>query len=236
MTSPTTDPKRGSAVRARVRIAARARSIRTRVWIRKLHNYLGLYFLLFLWLFSISGLVLNHPHWTAAGFWKARDEATLVQTVRRPVSTGDIAAASELMTQLGIVGEIADTKRSPDGERFEFQVVRPGLVFRVVAQLDSGQAHVTRIHLNAWGVADALHKFTGVKMDDPQRTRDWALTRIWSLAMDALSVGLLILVASGSLLWWRLPQKRGAGMVALSLGLVCCAFFLYGFGTRFTSR
>jgi Uncharacterized protein conserved in bacteria len=236
MTSTVTDTTPGSAACARVRIAARARSIRMRVWIRKLHNYLGLYFLLFLWLFSISGLVINHPHWTAAGFWKAREETTFVRTVRRPVSNVDIGAASELMTQLGIVGEIADTKRSPVGERFEFQVVRPGVVFRVAARLDSAQAHITRTHLNAWGVADALHKFTGVKMDDPQRTRDWALTRIWSFAMDALSIGLLVLVASGSLLWWRLPQKRGAGMVALSLGLLCCAFFLYGFGARFTPR
>ena len=32
-------------------------------WNKKLHIYIGLYFLLFLWLFSISGLFLNHPPW-----------------------------------------------------------------------------------------------------------------------------------------------------------------------------
>jgi len=30
-------------------------------WNRRLHYYLGLYFLLFLWLFSFTGLLLNHP-------------------------------------------------------------------------------------------------------------------------------------------------------------------------------
>ncbi len=33
------------------------------VWNRKLHYYLGLYFLFFLWLFSLTGLMLNHQQW-----------------------------------------------------------------------------------------------------------------------------------------------------------------------------
>ena len=37
--------------------------IRLEVWNRKLHYYLGLYFLFFLWLFSLTGLMLNHQQW-----------------------------------------------------------------------------------------------------------------------------------------------------------------------------
>ncbi len=33
------------------------------VWNRRLHYYLGLYFLFFLWLFSATGLMLNHQQW-----------------------------------------------------------------------------------------------------------------------------------------------------------------------------
>ena len=33
------------------------------LWNRKLHYYLGLYFLFFLWLFSLTGLMLNHQQW-----------------------------------------------------------------------------------------------------------------------------------------------------------------------------
>jgi hypothetical protein len=33
------------------------------VWNRKLHYYLGLYFLFFLWLLSTTGLMLNHQQW-----------------------------------------------------------------------------------------------------------------------------------------------------------------------------
>ena len=209
---------------------ARRRSIRIRSFTRKLHNYLGLYLLLFIWLFSVSGLVLNHSKWSAAQFWKAREETTTVRSITAPAETGDIALATAVMAQLGILGEIEETKRSPGGERLDFQVVKPGHVFRVEARLDSARASVTEIRVNAWGVLDALHKFTGVRMDQPDRTREWILTRIWSFAMDALALGLGVLVCSGLYLWYRLPGRRRWGMVALTAGVVSCVFFLFGLG------
>ena len=208
----------------------RRRSARLRAWTRKLHNYLGLYLLLFLWLFSVSGLVLNHSKWSVSRFWDARQEATTERPIRAPSGSGDVAMAAELMRQLGIVGEVGETKRHPDGARFDFQVVKPGRVFRVEARLDSARARLTEIRLNAWGVLDALHKFTGVKMDEPARTRDWLWTRVWSLAMDALAVGLVILVSSGVYLWYRRSDARRGGVVALAAGLACCGSFLYGLG------
>ena len=36
---------------------------RLETWNRTFHFYLGLYFLFFLWLFSLSGLMLNHGQW-----------------------------------------------------------------------------------------------------------------------------------------------------------------------------
>ncbi len=218
----------------RAAAAERLRSARLRMWTRKLHNYLGLYFLLFIWLFAISGLVLNHSKWSVGEFWKSRQESIAQRAITRPSASGDIAIAADLMTQLGIVGEIGDTKRDAEGRVFDFQVVKPGKVFRVEARLDSAFAKVTEIRLNAWGVLDALHKFTGVRMDAPAQSRDWILTRIWSLAMDALAVGLVILVCSGLYLWYRLPSKRATGLVALVAGVACCAFFLYGWGTAMT--
>ncbi|MEO8624769.1 MAG: hypothetical protein ABI625_27040 [bacterium] len=211
----------------------RLRSARTRILLRKLHNYLGLYLLTFVWLFAASGLILNHPAWSAAQFWKAREETTAQRAIIVPRATGDVELAAGLMTQLGIVGEIGETKRSSKGDAFEFQVVRPGRVFRVEARIDSALARVTQIRLNAWGVLDALHKFTGVSLDAPARTRDWALTTVWSLAMDALALGLMILVASGLFLWYRFPAKRVPGLVALGAGMACCGFFLFGLGTLF---
>jgi len=197
---------------------------------RRLHNYVGLFLLLFLWMFSVSGLVLNHSTWPAGRFWEAREETASQRTIRAPASTSDVAMAADLMRQLGIVGETGDLRRHPDGARFDFQVVKPGRVVRVEARLDSAVARVTEIRLNAWGVVDALHKFTGVKLGAPAQARDWLLTRLWSLSMDALALGMVVLVGSGLYLWYRRVDTRRSGLVALIAGMACCAFFLFGLG------
>ena len=41
-------------------------------WNRRLHFYLGLYLLFFIWLFALTGLLLNHPKWSFADFWPMR--------------------------------------------------------------------------------------------------------------------------------------------------------------------
>jgi hypothetical protein len=199
-----------------------------RTWSRKLHYYLGLYFLLFLWLFSLSGLVLNHSSWRVAQFWAARQESSTERTVRRPAATGDLAMAHDLMGQLGIAGEIASTKFDPGAERFEFQVIKPGHTWQVQVNLAARTASVKEIRVNAFGMLDALHKLTGVKLDEPERQRDWVWTWVWSAAMDALALGWIVLVLTGIYLWWRVPAKRLGGAVALALGIASCAFFVLG--------
>ena len=199
-------------------------------WSRKAHYYLGLYLLLWVWFFSVSGLVLNHSRWRVAQFWERRAEATTERTIRVPDERGDVALARAFMGQLAIAGEVGEVRRSADGARFDFQVVKPGHVYKVEARLDSARARVTEIALDTWGAMDALHKFTGVRVDDPALTRDWWLTRLWSLAMDAVALGLVVLVMSGVYLWWRLVPKRASGAVAVALGVACCAFFVFGLG------
>ncbi len=191
---------------------------------------LGLYLLLFVWLFSISGMVLNHGKWPFADFWLARAEQTSLQPITRPAATGDLAIAQDLMRQLGISGEVNRTERNVAGDEFSFQVIRPGRTTDVDANLAGGSAGLKDVRVNAWGIMSSLHHFTGVSMDDPDRGRDWWLTRVWSLAMDAVAFGLIILVASGLYLWWRLEKRRARGLAILTFGTISCVFFLFGLG------
>jgi cytochrome bd-type quinol oxidase subunit 1 len=71
-------------------------------------------------------------------------------------------------------------------------------------------------------VIHLLHTFTGVREADPQNTRDWVLTTMWALSMDALAVGLTLMVISSYVMWWRLPNKRRTGMIAVVLGIASC--------------
>lgn len=206
-------------------MARRAPSLR--LLNRKVHNYLGLFLLLFLWLFSLSGLLLNHS-WAFAEFWPQRQETTASRTIERPRATGDVAIARELMAQLGVKGEVNSTERGPEPDRFTFQAGKPGQSFKVEADFASGRASVQETRVNGWGVFRTLHTFTGVKLDEPEKRRDWLLTHVWSFAMDMVAVGFIVLVLTGLYLWLRGPSRRWPGAVALTLGVLACGAWLWG--------
>lgn len=189
---------------------------------------LGLYFLFFLWLFAFTGLLLNHPGWSFAEFWPNRKQSSFERQIQPPPSGGDLDRAKSLMRQLGIAGEIEWTTTRSDPNAFDFRVSRPGHVFEVKADFARNRAAVQRIDLNVWGVMHVLHTFTGVHLSDSRNQRDWVLTTIWALAMDALAAGLVLIVLSSFYMWYRLKQKRNLGLVALALGFFACGLFVAG--------
>jgi len=198
------------------------------LWNRKLHYYLGLYFLFFLWLFAFTGLLLNHPGWTFAEFWPNRRQSGFERQIQAPPPGGDLERARDLMRQLGIRGEIEWTATRPEPNAFDFQVSRPGHIFEVKADFRMRRVTVHRIDLNAWGVMHVLHTFTGVRMEDPRNGRDWILTTVWALAMDAFAVGLIVMVLSSFYMWYCLKQKRRLGALLLALGFLTCGLFVVG--------
>ena len=196
-------------------------------WNRKLHFYLGLYFLMFLWLFSFTGLMLNHPKWRFTQFWPSRQETTEAVAVRTPAGSTPMQQAVALAAQLEMSGEIDLLNPEPAAGQIEFRVSRPGRMAEVRADFDKGTAAVKRIQLNGWGVLHTLHTFSGVRRAEPMIERNWFLTSVWSFSMDALAAGLLFMVFSSFYMWYRLPKKRRLGLIALASGIVCCGFFLF---------
>jgi hypothetical protein len=199
------------------------------VWNRRVHYYIGLYLLFFCWLFVFTGLLLNHPRWQFAQFWPNRIQSTTERQFQLPPATTDIERARDLMRQFGISGEIQWPATQQATGPFVFQVSRPGLVIDVNADLGSGRATLQRNDVNVWGIMHVLHTFTGVRAGDTRNRRDWTLTSVWALSMDAVAVGLIVMVLSSYVMWYPLKAKRRAGVVALLLGFVSCSAFLAGF-------
>jgi hypothetical protein len=199
-------------------------------WNRKLHFYSGLFLLFFMWLFALSGLLLNHPTWSFAESWNNRKERNFEKelTVPGPETKGDLAQAREILRQLNIEGEILWTATRTNPELFEFQVRRPGHFFFIKSDFARKRVNVRHSEVNLWGVAKVLHVFSGVQLDDPRNRRDWALTSLWAFSMDALAVGLIFMVLSSVYMWLKLPHKRLLGAVVLALGSLLCALFCIG--------
>ncbi len=199
-----------------------------RIWNRKLHYYLGLYFLFFVWLFAFSGLLLNNSGWKFAEFWPNRKETTYERPITAPVGGGDLAQAGDLMRQLDLHGEIEWTAARNNGSQLNFRVTRPGRIFEIKTDLNQKRSRVKSIDLNAWGVMRLLHSFTGVRANDTRNHRDWILTSVWTFAMDAIAVGLILMVLSSLVMWYELPEKRRLGAIALSSGVLICGLFCFG--------
>jgi|SRR5579872_2437862 len=199
-------------------------------WNRKLHFYSGLYLLFFMWLFAGSGLLLNHPKWSFAEYWPNRKETNYVREIIAPPPElkGDLAQAREILRQVGIEGEILWTTTRTDPNLFDFQVRRPGHYIFISADLLKKRVAVRQSDVNLWGTIKVLHAFTGVQMDDPRNTRDWALTSMWVVSMDCVAGGLIFMVLSSLYMWYKLPKKRLGGAVALALGSLICALFCLG--------
>ena len=199
-----------------------------RAWNRRLHFYLGLYFLFFVWLFALSGLLLNHNAWSFAEFWPNRKVTVSERAIQPPPAGTMLDGAQDIMRQLGLAGEIqwAATTREP--ARLQFLVSRPGLAFDVKADLRNARATVQRTEVNPWGTLRALHTFTGVRIGDTQNRRDWILTTAWALSMDAVAAGLVVMVLSGLVMWWGLPAKRAWGLVAVVAGVLVCGWLVAG--------
>lgn len=199
-------------------------------WNRKLHFYAGLFLLFFIWLFSFSGLLLNHPTWSFAESWSNRKEVNYERELATPGPgvEGDLGQAREILSQLAIEGEILWTTTRTDTNQFEFQVRRPGHYFFIKADLAQKRVSVRQSDVNLWGVMKVLHTFTGVQMDDPRNRRDWVLTSLWAFSMDAVAVGLILMVLSSLYMWFELPQKRLPGAVILALGSLICGLFCVG--------
>jgi hypothetical protein len=198
-------------------------------WNRRLHYYLGLYFLLFIWLFSFTGLLLNHPRCSLSRIPNDANPA-YERPIEPPRGGSDLERARDVMRQLGLAGEIDWPQALQATGRLDFNIAYPKQATQVRVDLARQRATVQQIDRSLWSGLRIMHTFSGWRYTSAGTSRDWIVTSVWVVAMDALSAGLLVMVFGSYYMWWRLKRMRTAGWVALAAGWASCAFFVYGLG------
>jgi hypothetical protein len=196
-------------------------------WNRKLHFYLGLYFLFFLWLFSLTGLLLNHGQWLTAA--NERKETRYERPINLPAGTTDLDRVRDVMRQLNLQGEIDLPAAQQEPGRLSFNVSRPSDASQVRVDLDTRRAAIQHFANSGWATFRIFHTFSGSRYNQPASQREWMVTTIWVLAMDALAAGLIVMVFSSYYMWWRLKPKRQLGFVVLTAGYLTCGWFFTSF-------
>ena len=193
-------------------------------WNRKSHFYLGLYFVFFLWLFLLSGLMLNHGSWSIARAAIQRREARVERQVVLPSEANELDRVRNLMRQLNLSGE-PDIPLSQTPGIFAFQVGRPRDANQVKVDLRTGRASVDHFTNTPLAVFRIFHTFSGSKYNQPETHRDWVLTTMWVIAMDALAIGLIVMVVGSYYMWYRLKRTHTLGFIVLAAGFATCAMF-----------
>jgi hypothetical protein len=198
------------------------------LWNRRMHFYLGLFFLFFLWLFSLTGLLLNHGKWGIAQAANQRRETRYERTIEPPAGASDMERARHVMQQLGLVGEIDWPAAGQQPDRLEFNVSRPTDASQVHVDLLHSRASVQHFDNSRLAAVRIFHTFSGSRFNTPGSRRDWMLTSVWVLSMDALAAALIAMVLGSYYMWFRLKPKRRVGLFALAAGVLTCGAFLAG--------
>lgn len=175
-------------------------------WTRNLHLWLGLFFLLFLLVYGLSSVQMAHPEWFPM-------EPTVTEE-RVPVAAARArdarALAQELRERHGLRGDLRQAEETAAGLRL--RIVRPGTVHEVSYRRAAGEASVRTSVATFMGMLNRIHHVGGL-------WHGYALINVWGVLVALVSVGLVLLGASGIYLWFRVHRERLAGAVLLTLSL-----------------
>ena len=208
----------------REEVPRRSRRMAIEGWNRRLHYYLGLCFLLFIWLFSLTGLLLNHPGW-AQHAGDRRAESKFEKELQIVQGAAPDQQARSIIRQLGIEGEL-DWPAAPPPGRLDLNVSRPSDAAQVRVDLASGTAVVQHFENTPFAAFRIFHTFNGSRYNAPLMRREWVWTTVWAVLMDAFAAGLLVMVFGSYYMWYRLKRDHRLGWAVLGAGLACCGLFV----------
>lgn len=191
---------------------------------RKLHIYLGLFLVLFIWLFFVSGLIMNHGKWKAGNFYVKRVEEKIDINVSASIINDNPDVVNTLKNHLDIAGEVSNI-RLKKGD-VGFRVSSPGLIQEV--NVDStGKGSLKMMKYNFWGKLHTLHLFNGMNKNDPEQRPDWMVTKLWRIMMDTTAIVLIILSLGSWIMWYKVRKDYKAGYIFLAAGWIIAGYFLF---------
>jgi hypothetical protein len=196
-------------------------------WSRKIHIYIGLSLLIFIMLFGFSGLLLNH-HWEFAKFWENRKEIKYDKTISISYEREQDALVNEIADKLQLKGSIINPRFSSDSMILDFIVAKPGTRYDIQAHLNDGKILITEAKFNNYGTMRNLHTLRNPTPKEEGERQQSAWASIWSVSIDIISAGLIVICLLGCYLWMQSGKKRFYyGLISLATGLILCIYFLF---------
>jgi hypothetical protein len=168
-------------------------------WARTVHLYVTLFALALVLFFSVTGFMLNHEDWflPADSFGRTQEGKIPTELLAEPADK--LAVVELLRKDYEAVGLVDSETLDTDDDPIRIVFKRPGTEVEALIKRESGETEVTIRSRGISAILLDLHrgKSTG---------------KVWSLVIDATCVVLLILAATGLIMWSSL---RGRGRFSL---------------------
>ncbi len=192
-------------------------------FVRRLHLYLALFVLPWFFVYGVSSWVFSHSKW----FGHFYEDGKPMWTVRfeKPYQI-DIPKEGELRTIGGKIVHDAGLDglygayRPPGSRRLEVFLYTFWHSARLTYFEDEHRLRVEDRRFRWDQFLTGMHARGGFEQDG-------LLPKLWGAFVDVASVGILLWIATGLYMWWKLPLVRGWGWLALVAGTVSFALFLW---------
>jgi hypothetical protein len=188
--------------------------------VRRTHLYLGLFLLPWVIMFGVSSIPLNHtgdygqPAWTPI--------AEVPFSVEPPAATapeGLRPFGAQMMQAAGVNGGFYVNRPNPR----QVNVNHPNFLHpvRIMYYVDQKRLVAERREFAFRQFLGGMHTRGGYNLGG-----FWDV--MWAVCVDVVSVALILWMASGLYMWWKLPGTglRGWGWLAIAGGLAAFAVII----------
>lgn len=175
--------------------------------IRNVHLLLASFSLPFLIMYGVSAVQMSHSTWFQM------KPAVVEREI--PLASGQSDArlvAREIMSrQPDMKGELSNVQTAASG--LTLRIVVPGTVHDVRYDRASGVARIKTSVAGAMGMLNRLHHWAGFRHEP-------LAMKAWAVFVAVVSVGLLLLGASGIYMWFTRRPERRLGIALLTVNLI----------------
>ncbi len=190
---------------------------------RRTHLYLGLSLIPWFLLYAVSGFILNHPTWFQNGGGRGPEwTKTFERPYRMPPITDrddEDVLAQKLLGDIGLAGRF----RAEFDDNGGLVVYRTRLLGTTRLTYDPKLGRLTgeEQKVRASQLLTSAHFRAGFEYP-------YFLELLWGTLVDVLNVSILLWIASGIYLWWKLRRFRFWGWISLVGGILTFGLLVAG--------
>jgi len=191
--------------------------------VRRIHMFTGLFLAPWMVMYALSTMVMTH-HEYVNSFYDSKSPVLVAEReldYSRSFATNETrdAIAQQILNDLSMEGAYSV---SGGGNGKPLVIQRQHALPHQRLTFDASKSKITieREEFRTPTVLERLHRRRGYN-------HPYALEDTWGFTVDVACAGIIIWVASGLIMWWRLPRLRTWGAIAVGGGILSFALLVW---------